>query len=424
MEYKVMTDEEVVISKIKNIRYIEVIDLFDSPWTNDKAVTSLIIEYKDEKNKTKYLNYCEKDKVFDFYINKVFETYINEKDENNITFGNKETKNIFENGLQIGHKLPLEKYLNKKGTNKLLSYQKDEINGFKNIIIYYIKQISKLLGNEVIVEDKIYGNREIFSIKVTKNGREVLIPFSYQKENESIKITINNLTSSLDFVVLNINFASNKTNITWTMNNNKLKYEAFVLHDAQITEYLISEGKMIFYNSGKLKNEITDLEKEFLNNVDESNNFDFYKLPWGDYLVSKKTLENFDKYFIETVDMKYISVSDNYINLLEIYNKYYRKYDKNVLISTMKLDGMKRVKEIYLIDKLALISNSFDIVPYSLSKYKTSLEGKTFYEVAVLNEKTLKNLNELLLNDVDLSKIKHKNDLLDEKILKLMIRGN
>lgn len=424
MDYKFMTKEEVEISKIKNIRYIKIYDLFDNPWNKNRAVTSIIINYVDERNNLKYLNYCEKDKEFDFFVNKVIETYLNEKDNGNIKFGNSETKEIIENNLQIGHQLPLEKYIEKKGNKKILNYLKDEINSYKNIIIYYIKQINKLFDNTVTVEDKIYGNRELFSIKVIKNGKEVFIPFKYQKLNNGIEITLNNIISPLDFVVLNINYMQEKINISWKIENSNLVYDGMIDLNGEIKEYLVKDDKTIFYNQGKLKNDITIDEVDLLNNIDKSIDYNFYKLPWNDYLVSKISILEYPDYQIETYDVKYVNVSDCYINLLEYYSKFYKKYDKKVLLSTMKLDGMKRVLEIYLVNDLALVLNTFMEVPSSLSKYKTRLEGKTFYEVAKLNEDSLLKLNNLVLNDIDLSKITHQNDLLDDKVLKLMIRGN
>lgn len=424
MDYKFMTKEEVEISKIKNIRYIKIYDLFDNPWNKNRAVTSLIIEYLDEKNNLKYLNYCEKDKEFDFFVNKVVEVYLKEKDEKNIIFGNKETKEILENNLQIGHQLQFEKYIEKKGHKKILNYPKDEINSYKNIIIYYLKQINKLFDNSVIVEDKIYGNRELFSIKVIKNGREVFIPFSYQKVKNGIEITLNNIISPLDFVVLKINHCQEKINISWKMESNNLVYDGWVNLNGEIEESLVKDDKTIFYNHSKLKNDITSDEIDLINNIDESVDYNFYKLPWNDYLVSKINISEYPNYQIETIDVKYIRVSDSYINLLEYYSKYYKKYDKNVLLSTMKLDGMNRVMEVYLVNDVALVLNTFMEVPSSLSKYKSRLEGKTFYEVSKFNEESLTKLRSLVLNDIDLSKITHQNDLLDEKVLKLMIRGN
>jgi len=115
-------------------------DLFDNPWNIDRAVTSCMIEYIDEKNKVKYLNYCEKDNLFDLYIKKVIQVYLMEKDDQKIIYGNSETRNILENHLSIGYKLPCDEYLEKTGTTKILNYVKDEVNfiSYKMIFLFYI----------------------------------------------------------------------------------------------------------------------------------------------------------------------------------------------------------------------------------------------------------------------------------------------
>lgn len=422
MDFKIMSKEEVEISKIKNIRYIKIYDLFDNPWNKNRAVTSMIINYLDDKNNLKYLNYCEKDKEFDFFVNKVIEIYILEKDNNNINFGNNETKEILLNKLSIGYNLPVEKFLNKKGDKKILNYPKDEINAFKNIIFYYIKQINKLFDKNIFIEDKIYGNRELFSIKMIKNNQDFFIPFKYQKQENGVLITLNNIISPLDFVTLNIKYNQDRIDISWKMESNNLVYNGVFNINGEIIETLIKDNQTIFYNNAKLKNNITSEEIGLLNNIDDSKNYQFYKLPWNDYLVSKFNVLDYSNYKIETVDVKYINISDKFINLLEYYTMFYRKYDKNILLSTMKLDEMKRIMEVYLVNDLALVLNSFSKVPNSLSKYKNRLENKTFYEIANINEDSLRKISDFKLNDIDLGKVNHQNDLLDEKKLKLMIK--
>lgn len=411
---KIMTEEEIIISKIKNLRYIKIFDLFNNSW-NNKAVAAVLINYINEKGRLSSICYCEKDKLFDVFVDKIMERYNLEKNDNKINYGNQLTKEIIENNYEFAQTIPSEKYISKKGVdNPILNYEKDEFLKFKNIITYFINQISTFFGLNIKLNDKIYGNRSNYSIVCEINGRERIIPLNYKKISENnYEIVLNNLIGNLNFIKLNINYKIDKVEINWSVLSLNLEYKSIYYFDTNIfKEELVSSGKTLYHNNSVNKNVTETLNNDLIEETSEINK-PLNVLPWKDLYTYDKTYISQDNsdIFIERTTYIY-----DMLDRLSIDIRYEKTYNnKNSII---RLNGMHEKINIYKVidDKniIYLFERYFSKVSHSLGKYKNHLENKSFYE-CILEDKTF---------DIDPSKIGHKAQLHDAKSLKLIMKGN
>lgn len=417
-----MTEEEIIISKIEEIAYIEIYDLFNKQISEQKTMLTIMVNYYDDKKRLKTITYCEADTYFQMLFDKVKQIYVNTKDKSKIELGNRETSQILNNEISYEISSLCKNYMDyESADHKIIDYQKYEMLKLKNIIYFCINQIYSFFGENIAFKDKIHGNRENFCIEGTVKGEDQLIPFIYGQEGNSFEIKMSNLLETKVRAIIKITFNLGAINIEWSIPAKNLLYTSIVYFNLKaFREEMLLDGKTIYHQNNDLSTcEASDKIKA-LN--DTQKDFYYIRLPWNDIVAYSNTTKVLTTHrIVEETQVIFIDCGSIFFTKTQYQQKMLQTNNKNT-ICQLRIDGLSRDTDFIMIDNeessLIVAQSQFNYVPISLGVYK-SIEGRCFYQLYTLDKKefdgTLKPIG-----FIDPRLIYHKHQLEEQGVQKLI----
>lgn len=369
-----MSEDELRISKIENIKSIYVYDLLVPCFDDEKRTFLGISIYFDNGN---LLNYCELDKLFESFKNKLLNQYMLEKDNRKIRL-DYNAKKFIENQINAKEISVPNIFLNTLSQKESLIMEGNKkIQKFLKVFNYNMDSILGIFGKEIDLND----------IRVFRNnlniGDKLSINIKSMDENK-INFELIGLLDTIEFVNGTINIDSNSIKFYLASSENTFSYYSKFENEKTGIKRKIevyTNEEMFFYDSSISNETPTNEEIEkidlLLNNDLHQKPIDkIFKLPWGGYFINNiKDLET-KSYYVE--------INDDYMLYMSNEEKTYIG-DQSYLISA---SGGKEKTEIFRIASTnkGIIETYFADVPNALGTYKSNLSEKYFYFISEFDE--------------------------------------
>lgn len=385
--FRKMTQEEIDVEGIKDIKMVHVYDLTGAKGPEQKyGITAVLLNYGDNKQ----LNYTENDHCFNSFVNKIFEAY-NSSENKEMIIMDGATRQILEAGEIPRHDTILDKYYNaEKLENPVLVNDASLSLRFEPFVEYLLSGLYKTMGTDVEVIDRKCGWRGAGSIlfKVGKTNHRVVFK-AFQVNETMISIKINGCLSANGDMIINLIFYNNEMSFSYRSISEAIEGSgSFTFNKESLREMqqIKKNGKQIFYDVNLYANPLNEDNAPM---SEEASNDSFLNQQWLEVTGLKAHFPEAVPCAIYSLPfgMDYILYNENDINEqvdVRIYSCAYLWWDaayadvRGWSVIKSQMTGLSLKNEefriINLSNKRGLVQNTF--LSGTGSRYKQELEGK------------------------------------------------
>lgn len=393
------------ISKIKNLESVKIDRLMD---TREKEDPGVIVVFYDDGKKT--IAYSELESEYLYLFSTVRRVYNEEKNNRRIIIDDLSKKILESNEPKIELET-LKQEIGSIGTSKKINYKIKTVEMYYNLLKFGLETLFKYFNRHIIITN-IKGMNKHFKFIYKEDNLEKSMPFTFiEKEDGTLSFIFPGVFDNTKELYIDLKY-DEKIEINIYDENYKIHFNYEYI---TTTEY----GKEIksLYIGGILTSQIIE-SLEITSDKEIT-----YVLPWGDTR---------SVYYTKTNE-ELISVTTKYIDYFESPNKDHKMTKEKIIKQVTKqgfrkkmLDGFYKIEgdltlktddeiiitNYYLVDEYIIKETTYLSTLLTRGKYKSELEGKTFYKILKQEE--------TILNDVP-ENIKGY-ELINENELKLLLR--
>ena len=260
--FRQMSQEEMYIEGIKDIRMIHIYDLTGSARPDGKyGVTAALINYGDNEK----LNYTENDHCFSAFVNKIFQTYNTCGDKSSVIMDDT-TREIMEAGRVPRHESILSKYYDsEKWDAPLLVNAASLSKRFAPLVEYLMAGLYKTMGTEVDIIDRKCGWRGAGRLLLRAGSETRTVYFKVFEINDStFSIKLNGCMTAHGDMLINVTLYDDVISVSYKSESAEIEgSSSFKFGKDSLREMheIRKNGEQIFYDVNTYDNTFTDTSR-------------------------------------------------------------------------------------------------------------------------------------------------------------------